>query len=124
MAKILIIEDSFFMRGSLKFIAEQAGHEVVGGARDGAEGLELYKKLKPDLVTLDILMKGTDGISGLKAIKREDPKAKVIMITAMGQEEMQEEARKLGASGYIRKPFKPDEIADEIKRVLSLASAE
>lgn len=124
MAKILIIDDSSFMRGSLKFIAEQAGHEVVGMANDGAEGLELYKKLKPDLVTLDILMKGMDGISGLKAIKHEDPKAKVIMITAVGQEEKQEEARNLGASGYIRKPFKQDEIASEIKRVLSLASTE
>lgn len=119
MARILIVDDSSFMRGSLKFIAEQAGHEVVGMANDGAEGLKLYKELKPDLVTLDILMKGVDGISGLKAIKGEDPKAKVIMITAIGQEEKQDEARKLGASGYIRKPFKQDEIASEIKRVLS-----
>lgn len=118
MAKILIVDDSAFMRGSLKYIAENAGHEVVGMANDGAEGLELYKKLKPDLVTLDILMKGMDGISGLKAIRSEDPKAKVIMVTAIGQEEKQEEARKLGASGYIRKPFKQDEISSEIKRVL------
>lgn len=119
MAKILIVDDSSFMRGSLKYIVENEGHEVVGMASDGAEGLKLYKELKPDLVTLDILMKGMDGIAGLKAIKGEDPKAKVIMITAMGQEEKQEEARKLGASGYIRKPFKQDDISSEIKRALN-----
>lgn len=118
MARILVVDDASFMRGSLKYIAEYEGHEVVGMAANGEEAIELYRKLKPDLVTLDILMKGMDGISALKAIKLEDPEAKVIMITALGQEAKQEEARKLGASGYIRKPFKRDEVASEIKRVL------
>ena len=118
MAKILIVDDASFMRGSLKYITENAGHNVVGTAKDGREALKLYRKLKPDLVTLDILMQGTDGLSALKAIMREDPGARAIMVTALGQEEKQEEARKLGASGYIRKPFKQTEIVDEIKRVL------
>ena len=118
MAKILIADDASFMRGSLKFIVEGAGHNVVGMAKDGKEALDLYKELGPDLVTLDVLMPGMDGIAALAAIMKEDPKAKVIMVTALGMEEKQEEARKLGASGYIRKPFKLDEITDEITRVL------
>jgi two-component system chemotaxis response regulator CheY len=121
MAKILIVDDASFMRGSLKYIAENAGHEVVGMARDGSEALQLYKELKPDLVTLDILMKGQDGLSALEAIRKQSPEAKVIMVTALGQEEKQEEARRLGASGYIRKPFKQTQVVDEIESVLSNA---
>jgi len=118
MARILIADDASFMRGSLKFITENAGHKVVGLAEDGKEALELYQKLKPDLVTLDILMKGQDGLWALKAIMEDYPEAKVIMVTALGQEEKQEEARKLGALGYIRKPFKQKQIIDEIEIVL------
>lgn len=119
MAKILIVDDASFMRGSLKYIVENAGHEVVGMAKDGREAVELYGKVKPDLVTLDVLMRGMEGLSALKAIMSKDPSGKVIMVTALGQEEKQEEAHKLGASGYIRKPFKQSEIVDEIKRLLS-----
>ena len=118
MATILITDDAAFMRGSLKYIVEGAGHSVVGTAKEGKEALRLCRKLKPDIVTLDILMSGMDGISALEAIRKESSGAKVIMVTALGQEEKQEEAFKLGASGYIRKPFKQTEIVDEIRRVL------
>jgi len=119
MAKILITDDAAFMRGSLKYIVEGAGHSVVGTAKDGKEALRLCGKLKPDIVTLDILMDGMDGLTALKAIMKENPGAKVVMVTALGQEEKQEEAFKLGASGYIRKPFKQTEIVDEIRKVLA-----
>ncbi len=118
MATILITDDAAFMRGSLKYIVEGAGHSVVGTAKDGQEALKLCRKFKPDIVTLDILMDGMDGLTALKAIKKENSGTKAIMVTALGQEEKQEEAFKLGASGYIRKPFKQTEIVDEIKRVL------
>jgi two-component system, chemotaxis family, chemotaxis protein CheY len=118
MARILIVDDASFMRNSLRSIIESDGHEVIGMATDGQEGLEFYRKFKPDLVTLDVLMKGMDGLSALEAIMQEDPSAKVIMITAIGQEEKQKEARRLGASGYIRKPFRAKEISNEIRRVL------
>ena len=119
MATILIVDDAAFMRGSLKYIVEGAGHSVIGTAKEGQEALKLCGKLKPDIVTLDILMSGMDGLTALKAIKKEAPGAKAIMVTALGQEEKQEEAFKLGASGYIRKPFKQTEIVDEIRRVLA-----
>ncbi len=120
MATILIVDDASFMRGSLKYIVEGAGHRVVGTAKDGQEALKLCGKLKPDIVTLDILMDGMDGLTALKAIKKENSGAKAIMVTALGQEEKQEEAFKLGASGYIRKPFKQTQIVEEIERVLGI----
>lgn len=116
MANILIVDDTAFMRDSLKNILENAGYKVVGLAGNGSEALSLYKELRPDIVTMDILMAEMDGIMALQAIKDEDSEAKVIMVTALGQE--QEQARKLGAAGYIRKPFKAAEIVDEIKKVL------
>ena len=118
MAKILIVDDAAFMRGSLKYIVEGAGHSVVGIAKDGQEALKLCGELKPDIVTLDILMEGMDGLTALKAIKKDVPEAKAIMVSALGQEEKQKEAYRLGALGYIRKPFKQTEIVDEIRRVL------
>jgi two-component system chemotaxis response regulator CheY len=119
MATILIVDDAAFMRGSLKYIVEGAGHSVVGMAKDGQEALKLCGKLKPDIVTLDILMSGMDGLTALKSIKKEAPGVKVVMVTALGQGKKQEEAFKLGAFGYIRKPFKQTEIVDEIERVLA-----
>ncbi len=107
------------MRGSLKYIVETAGHSVVGMAKDGEEAIDMYKKLKPDIVTLDILMKGMDGITALKKIKVLDPKAKCIMVSALGTEDKKEEAGSIGASGYIRKPFKQKDIMTEIDKAMS-----
>src|SRR5207302_2802761 len=118
MARILIADNASFMRSCLKYIVENAGHEVVGMAKGGKEAVELFGQLSPDVVTLDILMEGMDGIAALGAIMKEHPGAKVVMVTALGQDQVQEEARKLGSSGYIRKPFKPEEIVQELKRVL------
>ena len=122
MATILIVDDAAFMRGSLKYIVEGAGHSVVGMAKDGQQALKLCGMLKPDIVTLDILMSGMDGLTALKSLKKEAPEVKVIMVTALGQKEKQEKAFNFGASGYIRKPFKQKEIVDEIRKVLASGS--
>lgn len=122
MANIIITDDASFMRSSLKFIIETGGHKVVGLAVNGKELLKLYRQLKPDLVTLDILMEEMDGLQALETLRKEDPKAKVIMVTALGQEDKQKTAQKLGAAGYIRKPFKAKDINDEIARALGQKS--
>jgi two-component system, chemotaxis family, chemotaxis protein CheY len=118
MARILIVDDASFMRASLKYIIENAGHEVVGMAKGGREAVDMYPRIKPDVVTMDILMEGMDGITALGELKKKHPEAKVIMVTALGQERYQAEADRLGAVGYIRKPFKVQQIVQELSRVL------
>lgn len=118
MAKILIVDDSAFMRGSLKFIVEEDGHLVIGMAANGKEAVERYRQLKPDVVTLDIVMQEMDGLSALKAIKQEDPKASIIMVTSLNQNEVTKQAQELGVAGFITKPFNPQDIKTEVKRVL------
>jgi two-component system chemotaxis response regulator CheY len=121
MARIMIVDDSSFMRSSLKYIVESAGHEVVGQAVNGKEAIELHKKVKPDLVTMDILMAEMDGLTAAAQIIKADGKARIIMVTAIGQDEKQEQARSIGVSGYIRKPFKKEDIITEFEKALKHA---
>lgn len=119
MVTILIADDASFIRSTLKFIVESDGHKVIGMANDGIEAVRLYKESKPDIVTLDIMMKATNGITALKEIIAFDPKAKVLMVSAMGMENKKEECMKLGASGFIRKPFNNDEIIADIHKIMN-----
>ena len=118
MAKILIVDDAAFMRMMLKNILVEAGYEIAGEAENGAIGVERYKELKPDLVTLDITMPDTDGISALKKIKEFDPSATCIMCSAMGQQSMVVSAIKEGAADFIVKPFQPDRVLESVRNAL------
>lgn len=119
MAKILIVDDSRTSRKILKNIIEENGYEIAGEAENGEIGVNLYKELKPDLVTLDITMPVMDGVSALKAIMEYDSSAKVIMVTAAGQKGNVVEAIKLGAFEFVTKPFDPDVIKDVFGKALS-----
>ncbi|MEI6841316.1 MAG: response regulator [Methanomicrobiales archaeon] len=118
MGRILIVDDTLFMRTLLKNILFSGGHAIVGEAGDGDEAIEKYKELKPDLVTMDVVMPKMNGIEALKGIKAFDPNAKVIMCTAVGQEQMVKLAIKSGARGYVVKPFQAPKVLEEIKNVL------
>lgn len=122
MATILIVDDSLFMRMSLKAIIEEAGHVVVGMAADGKEAIELHNKLKPNLITLDVNMMGMDGLAALEILMRDRPRPNVLMISADKQKATAEHALALGATGFINKPFNPKEIALTIKRVCPQAA--
>lgn len=117
--RVLITDDALFMRVTLKNILTQNGYEVVGEAQNGAESVEMYKTLKPDLVTMDITMPEMDGIEALKQIKAHDPNATVIMCTAMGQKNMVVEAIQAGAKDFIVKPFQPERVVDAVKKLLA-----
>ena len=118
MGKILIVDDSRTSRRILKEIITKAGHEVIGEAVDGEEGYLKYKELRPDLVTLDITMPKMDGLEALQLIRKEDEKAKIIMITAAGQKEKMTQAIKYGASEFLAKPYEAEEVAALIDKVL------
>ncbi len=118
MAKVLIIDDSKMSRRMLRTILEGIGHEIVGEAGNGEEGLALYKELSPDIVTMDITMPEMDGIKCLQEIRSIDPAAKVLMVTAAGQASKLMEALKSGAKDFICKPYEPEQIINAVKEVL------
>lgn len=119
MARILIVDDSRTSRKVLRGILEADGHEVIGEAPDGEQGLKLYIELKPDVVTLDITMPVLDGIGALQKIKEFDDSAKVIMVTAAGQKSKMVEAVKFGATEFVAKPFDQEQLLAIVKKVVA-----
>lgn len=117
--KILIVDDAAFMRMMIKDILVKNGYDVVGEAQDGAEAVEKFKELEPDLVTMDITMPEKDGIAALKEIKEIDPAAVIIMCSAMGQQAMVIDAIQAGAKDFIVKPFQADRVIEAIQKALS-----
>ena len=114
--KILVVDDASFVRMALGQILMEDGHEIVGEAADGVEAIEKYKLLKPDLVTMDITMPVMGGIDSLKGIIQFDPNAKVIMCSAMGQQEFVFQAIEAGALDFIVKPFDKERIKKAIRK--------
>ncbi len=117
-ARVLIVDDAKFMRLTLSNMLANGGHEVVGEAENGIEGVKLYRKLNPDLVTMDITMPEMSGIDAVKLIKGEYPDAKVIICSAMGQQKMVVKAIEAGAKDFLVKPFDEARVLDAITQVL------
>ncbi len=103
--RLLIVDDAMIMRLRIATIAREAGWEVAGEAADGAEGLARYRELRPDLVTLDIVMPTLDGVETLRSLVAEDPAARVVMVSAVDQRAKLVECIALGALDFIVKPF-------------------
>lgn len=118
MPNILIVDDAAFMRMMIKDILGKNGYTIVGEAENGEKAVELYAALKPDLVTMDITMPEMDGITAVKEIRKNDPKAVIIMCSAMGQQAMVIDAIQAGARDFIVKPFQPDRVLEAIKKAL------
>lgn len=118
MAKILIVDDAEFLRVRLTKMLDSEGHEVVQ-AENGLVAVEKYKELHPDVVLMDVTMPEMDGLAALKAIVGLDPKAKVVMLTALGQESVVLEAVKSGARDFIVKPFEHDRVMKAIGKLLA-----
>jgi two-component system chemotaxis response regulator CheY len=118
MARILVADDAAFMRMMIKNILTQNGHEVVGEAENGAEAVERYAELKPDVTTMDITMPEKDGIAALKEILAADPSAKVVMCSALGQEAKVIESIRSGAKDFVVKPFQQDRVLSAVTKAL------
>ena len=117
MSKVLVADDASFMRMIIRRILEKEGHEVIGEASNGAVCIERYKELTPDFVTLDITMPEMDGITALKSLLEFDPKANVVMISALGEEHMIREAIAIGAKNFIVKPFQEAQIVTVLRKL-------
>lgn len=124
MANILIVDDSLIMRRNLSSILKEAGHTIVGEASNGQQAYLLYRRFRPDIVTMDITMPNVDGIDALKHIVTEDPSAKVVMISALDQKSKVYTALRNGAKHYIIKPLTAEKIISVIDSVLEQESDE
>lgn len=116
MSKILIVDDSRTSRRIMRNLLTENGYEVVE-AENGEIGIQKYKEENPDMVTMDITMPVMDGLEALKGIREYDADAKVVMVTAAGQESKVMEAVKLGAAEFITKPFEKEKIINTIQKV-------
>ena len=117
MLKILVVDDSLIIRKKVKKLVIELGHDVIGDAKNGEEGIAQYKALQPDLVTMDITMPEMNGIEAVGHIIKEDENAKIIMVTSHGQEDMVIKSIKAGAVGYMLKPVTQDKLAAAIGEV-------
>jgi len=115
--RVLIVDDTSFMRISLRKILESNGFEVVGEAVNGLEAVNKYMILKPDIVTMDITMPEMNGVEALTQIKKQDPSAKVIMISALGQQSWVKKAIMLGAKGFVVKPYEQEYVVDTLNKL-------
>lgn len=115
---ILIVDDAIFMRKMIGDILRKEGYEICGEAENGTEAINKYKELHPDLVTMDIIMPDMSGIDAVEEIVNYDSNAKILMVSAMGQQSLVVEAIQKGAKDYIIKPFQPSRVLEAVERVL------
>ena len=115
---VLVCDDAIFMRTMIGDILRQAGFEVVGEAENGQQAVDKYRALRPDFVTMDIVMPDMGGIEAVREICKTDPDAKILMCSAMGQQALVVEAIQAGAKDFVVKPFQPSRVLEAVQRVL------
>jgi len=120
MARVLVVDDAIFMRATIGKMLEENGHSMVGEASTGIEAVEKFVEVKPDIVILDITMPEMDGIAALKRIKIIEPKAKIIICSAIGQKDKVVEAIEEGALSFIVKPFEADQLIDAVEQAMGV----
>ena len=119
MARVLVVDDAAFMRKVVTDALAAGGHDVIGQAGNGAEAVEQFAALRPELTTLDITMPDKDGLEALSEIMTIDPEAKVLMCSALGQESKVIESIKLGAKDFVVKPFQPERLLEAVGKALA-----
>ena len=115
---VLVCDDAVFMRTMISEILTEAGYEIIGEAHTGAQCVEQFKELDPDLVTMDIVMPDMDGIDAVREIVKISPEAKILMCSAMGQDALVTEAIQAGAKDFLIKPFQPSRVLEAVERIL------
>lgn len=115
---VLLVDDSTYIRTVLGSIIVEAGFEVVGEAADGEEAIRKYMALKPDIILMDVIMEPMNGMAATEVILDKDPAALILMVTVLEDKEILVDLIKIGAKGYITKPFSKEEIAEKIREVI------
>lgn len=122
--RIMVVDDSHFILEIMKEALKQTEFEIVGYARSGEDAINSYESIKPDLITMDIILPGMDGLEAVRIIRERWPEAKVIVASSLGYEETMTEAQKVGAVGFLIKPFEPTQLRAELRKAFGLERAE
>ncbi len=117
--KVLVIDDSPFIFKAVKRALEPNGFEIIGHGENGKLGLELYQQNKPDIITLDVTMPVMDGLETARALLQIDPSVKIIMLSAMGDDDLMADAKNIGVRSFLSKPFKAEELLDAVNHLLN-----
>lgn len=123
MPRLLVADDAMIIREIIKDTAKAAGWEIAGEAANGAQAVEKFQELRPDVITLDMVMPEYDGMYALRAILEQDPKARVLVVSALDQRQVLKEAFKLGAADFIVKPFDKKMLVETLNRLVAATSA-
>ena len=118
---VLIVDDLAFIKIVLRDIIEKSGFRVVGEASNGEQAITAYQDTRPDVVLMDITMPGMDGLTALKKIREIDPAARIIICSALGQQQLIVQAIQLGAKDFIVKPFQPQRVVAALKKALDIS---
>jgi two-component system, chemotaxis family, chemotaxis protein CheY len=118
MTSILIIDDTAEDRKRAEVVLSSAGYGIIGRATGGEEGIQLYRNLKPDMVLVDVIMQGINGIDTLRAIRMINPRALIILCTSIGRSDVVALAMRNGANAYVVKPYDPEILINSIRRIM------
>ena len=113
---VLIAEDSEFISDILQDIFREIGFEIAGVVTSGEEVVRMYEKLKPDLISMDLLMPGMDGLTAMEKIREMDDSVPIIVISALMQNRLKTRAKKLGAVDFIEKPFNIEDVEKAVEK--------
>ncbi len=116
--RIMVVDDSRMICLQMKKLLEDTDYEIVAYCRDGEEAIEQYGQINPDLVTMDIIMPGMDGLETSQAILEEHPDAKIIVVSSLAYDDTFEEAKAIGAKGFLDKPFDKERLLEAFQEVL------
>jgi two-component system chemotaxis response regulator CheY len=123
-SRVLICDDTMFMRMVIRRVLETHGYTIVGEADTGSDAVAKYATLRPDIVTMDVVMPDQGGIDALRRLRALDPRACVVMCSALGQEQLVQEARGAGAADFLVKPFQADDLVATVARALAKREAQ
>lgn len=118
LSTVLVVDDTLFMRTAITTMLKEAGFDVIGEAKNGQQAIEQYFKLQPDVVTMDVTMPVMSGLDATKEIIKDDPNAKICIVTALGQQRVILQALKNGAKDFITKPFERERLETTIRQMI------
>lgn len=117
--RIMVVDDSRLVRVQLGDVLEGTDYEIVAHCRSGEDAIRRYGEVKPDLVTMDIIMQGMDGLDASALILKEHPDARIVMISSLAYDDTYEKAKAIGAKGFVDKPFHQEQLVRVFEKALS-----